>query len=329
MDAAPKAYVQKKRKPIFSRLKWPTIIYMGLVHTFGLVGSYALISGQASFHMIGFTFITFIMSALGITMGAHRLWAHRSYKAALPVRAMVMLFNSMSNQGTIYHWSRDHRVHHKFSETDADPHNAKRGFFFAHIGWLFVDKDPEVKRAGKMLDFSDLLEDPVVAFQLRMGNMWNVAWCFFIPALYPTIMWGESFYLSFILMASRYLAVLHITWCVNSAAHLWGGHPYDEHSNPAENVLVAIGSMGEGWHNWHHKYPFDYAASEFGADRQFNPTKFVIDALARVGLIWDRKRATNLWAKREAVILKENPGAKSVICGARPFQQRAIIKPVQ
>jgi len=327
--AVPKPYKPKQRKPMLQRLKWPAIIYMGLVHTFGLMGSYALLTGQASFHMIGFTFLTFVMSALGITMGAHRLWAHRSYKAAFPVRLVVMIFSSISNQGVIYHWARDHRVHHKFSECDADPHNAKRGFFFAHMGWLFVDKDPEVKRAGDTLDFSDLLADPVVAFQLRMGNMWNLAWCFFIPALYPTLVWGESFYLSSLLMASRYLASLHITWCVNSVAHLYGDRPYDENSNPAENIFVSIGSMGEGWHNWHHKYPFDYAASEFGADRQFNPTKFVIDACAAVGMVWDRKRGTNLWARREATILKENPGAKSVIYGPRPFQKRAIIKPAQ
>ena len=67
-----------------------------------------------------------------------------------------MLCNSIANQGSIYHWARDHRVHHKYSETDADPHNAMRGFFFAHMGWLYVKKHPEVIRAGKELDFSDL-----------------------------------------------------------------------------------------------------------------------------------------------------------------------------
>jgi stearoyl-CoA desaturase (delta-9 desaturase) len=93
-----------------------------------------------------------------------------------------MLCNSVANQGTIYHWARDHRVHHKFSETRADPHNATRGFFYAHIGWLLVQKDPEVVKAGREMDFSDLLADPFVAFQKKLDPWFTlymsfVMWC--------------------------------------------------------------------------------------------------------------------------------------------------------
>lgn len=91
--------------------------------------------------------------------------------------------------------------------------------------------------------------------------------------------------------------VLHFTWLVNSAAHFFGDHPYDPSSWPAENPLVSLGALGEGWHNWHHKYPFDYAASEFGIDKQFNPTKLFIDTAAAFGLASDCKRATGAWAK--------------------------------
>ena len=100
--------------------------------------------------------------------------------------------------------------------------------------------------------------------------------------------------------AVRYVWVLHMTWFVNSAAHLWGERPYDPKSNPAENPLVAVASLGEGWHNWHHKYPFDYAASEYGVTRQFNPTKLIIDSAAAVGLVTDRKRATNMWQREKS-----------------------------
>ena len=78
----------------------------------------------------------------GITGGAHRLWAHRSYKASFAFRAITLLCNSIANQGTVYHWARDHRTHHFHSETCANPHDAGRGFFFAHMGWLFLKKDP-------------------------------------------------------------------------------------------------------------------------------------------------------------------------------------------
>lgn len=78
------------------------------------------------------------LSGLGITAGAHRLWAHRSYKARFPLRVILMIFNTIAFQDAAMHWARDHRVHHKYSETDADPHNATRGFFFSHMGWLLV-----------------------------------------------------------------------------------------------------------------------------------------------------------------------------------------------
>ena len=79
-----------------------------------------------------------------------------------------MLMNSIANQGSIYHWSRDHRVHHKYSETDADPHNATRGFFFAHMGWLYVKKHGDVVKAGRELNFDDLKADPVVMLQKKV-----------------------------------------------------------------------------------------------------------------------------------------------------------------
>lgn len=105
------------------------------------------------------------MGGLGITAGAHRLWAHRSYKARFPLRVLLAFFNTVAFQDCALHWARDHRVHHKYSETDADPHNATRGFFFSHVGWLLCKKHPEVIAKGKGLDISDLKADPVLRFQ--------------------------------------------------------------------------------------------------------------------------------------------------------------------
>jgi stearoyl-CoA desaturase (Delta-9 desaturase) len=227
----------------------------------------------------------------------HRLWAHRSYDAHWTVRVFLMLINSMANQGSIYHWARDHRVHHKHSETDADPHNAQRGFFFAHMGWLYVKKHPEVIAAGRTLDFSDLERDPVVMFQDRADPWFALFMCFMFPGLIAKYGWGENFWVGFwVAGALRYCFVLHCTWLVNSAAHMFGDHPYDN-SWPAENPMVSILSVGEGWHNWHHKYPFDYAASEFGVAAQYNPTKLFIDSCAKVGLVSRRKRALGAWEK--------------------------------
>lgn len=107
------------------------------------------------------------IGGFGVTGGAHRLWTHKAYKAKLPLRIILMLCFTLSGQNTLYDWVRDHRVHHKFSETDADPHNANRGFFFAHVGWLMMNKHPEVLRKGKTMDMSDILSDPVIQFHQK------------------------------------------------------------------------------------------------------------------------------------------------------------------
>jgi len=280
-------------------LNWPMLIYIGLVHAIALVGLFTI--PKCSAETLIWAFILWPISGFGITVGVHRLWSHRSYTAAAPLRLVLMLFNSIANQGSIFHWARDHRVHHKYSETDADPHNATRGFFFAHMGWLFVKKHRDVVKVGRELDFTDLLEDPFVMFQKKLDPWFTLYMSFVFPAQIASHFWGEQFWNAFFVAGGlRYTCVLHFTWLVNSAAHLYGDHPYDLLSYPAENPFVSLCSVGEGWHNWHHKYPYDYAASEFGISSQFNPSKLFIDVMAYLGLVWDRKRATSAWAMGRA-----------------------------
>lgn len=112
-------------------------------------------------------FILFVLAEIGVTAGAHRLWAHRTYKAKLPLEILLMVMNSIAFQNTAIHWVRDHRLHHKYSDTDADPHNATRGFFYSHVGWLLVKKHSEVKKRGKDLDMSDVYNNPVLRFQKK------------------------------------------------------------------------------------------------------------------------------------------------------------------
>jgi stearoyl-CoA desaturase (delta-9 desaturase) len=134
-------------------------------------------------------------------------------------------------------------------------------------------------------------------FQNKYDPWLTLYMCYIFPAHVAQIFWGEQFWNAFYVAgALRYVLILHSTWLVNSAAHLYGDHPYDPLSYPAENPLVAVLAAGEGWHNWHHKYPYDYAASEFGIMSQFNPSKLLIDTFAMFGLVTNRKRATNAWA---------------------------------
>jgi stearoyl-CoA desaturase (delta-9 desaturase) len=284
------------------------VIYLTLAHVAAVVGLFTL--PYCKWQTLLLAFVLWPISGLGITAGAHRLWAHRSYSASLPVRFFLMLCASIANQGSIYHWCRDHRVHHKNSETEGDPHNATRGFFFAHMGWLLVKKHPDVVQSGKQLDYTDLEADPLIMFQKRWDPWFALFMCFIFPSILCTL-WGDTFWHGYWVPGTlRYVWVLHCTWLVNSAAHIYGDRPYDPSINPSENPFVALAAIGEGWHNWHHKYPFDYSASESGVLRQYNPTTLFIDTMARFGLVGDRKRATGAWnnlkATRAADIKKEH-----------------------
>jgi len=293
-------YSQQQRLPPWEwkDIRWAMGGYITFVHMLGVVGLTHIPAAKVA--TLWWAFVLWPISGFGITGGAHRLWAHRSYTASAPFRCVTMVVNSIANQGSIWHWARDHRTHHFHSETVADPHDAIRGFWFAHIGWLYLKKDPRVAEAGAKVNLDDLRDDAFVMLQRRYDPWWNLFWCFFFPAIVAKNLWGEDFWCAFFVAgALRYVCVLHFTWLVNSAAHLWGERPYDPQSNPAENPLVAICSVGEGWHNWHHKYPFDYAASEYGIERQFNPTKMIIDAAAAVGLVTERKRATGMWNREK------------------------------
>ena len=128
----------------------------------------------------------------------------------------------------------------------------------------------------------------------------------------------------------RRLLILQVLWLVNSAAHLWGERPYDAKSNPAENPLVAIASIGEGWHNWHHAFPYDYAASELGMFHQFNPTKLFIDACCALGLAGNRKRATSAWGARLGRMRRQaseqDKKIQPSLCGPPLFRRRTFTK---
>jgi len=276
---------QEKQPPMV--IVWRNVVWMVALHLGALYGVY-LMPRLAPITWAWFL-ATYVMSALGITAGAHRLWSHRSYKATLPLRVLLGLWNSMAFQNDIIEWSRDHRVHHKYSETHADPHNAKRGFFFSHCGWLLVRKHPDVKAKGQQLDVSDLLEDPVCRVQRKYYLASVVLMCFVVPTVVPWYFWDEDAWNAYFTCGLlRYVATLNVTWCVNSWAHMFGNKPYDKSINPAENLFVTITACGEGFHNYHHTFPHDYSTSEYGW--KFNLTRVFIDTMAKLGWAYDMKK---------------------------------------
>ncbi|KAJ3607458.1 hypothetical protein NHX12_024509 [Muraenolepis orangiensis] len=255
------------------QMVWRNVLLMVVLHVGALYG--LLLVPSASYMTLLWSAVCFVFSALGVTAGAHRLWSHRTYKASLPLRILLGVANSMAFQNDIFEWARDHRVHHKYSETDADPHNAVRG-------------------EGGKLELSDLKADKVVMFQRKYYKQSVVVMCFLVPTLVPWYLWGESMWVAYFGALVRYTLVLNATWLVNSAAHMWGNRPYDTQINPRENKFVTFSAIGEGFHNYHHTFPYDYATSEYGC--KLNITTCFIDLMCFLGLASDRKRVS-----REAV----------------------------
>ncbi|XP_069699839.1 acyl-CoA Delta-9 desaturase-like isoform X4 [Periplaneta americana] len=265
---------------------WRNVIIFVYVHVCAVYAVYLGFTKTKGATLL-FGYLVASCGGFGITAGAHRLWAHKSYKATWQLRVILAIFQTIAFQNHIYEWSRDHRVHHKFSETDADPHNAKRGFFFSHVGWLLMKKHPDVINKGRKVDMSDLEEDPVVVFQRKYYLILMPLLTFVLPTIVPIYLWNEDPWVSWYTCLLRWVLGLNFTWLVNSAAHMWGNKPYDRNISPAENPLVAFLAYGEGWHNYHHVFPYDYKTSELVFT--INAATIFINFFALFGWAYDLK----------------------------------------
>ncbi|XP_041989098.1 acyl-CoA Delta(11) desaturase-like [Aricia agestis] len=263
------------------------LVTFGLAHLSALYGLYLAVT-VAKWYSVFFCIFLAIVAGIGVTAGAHRLWTHRAYKAKMPLQIILIVMNSLAFQNSALDWIRDHRLHHRYSDTDADPHNATRGFFYSHIGWLLVRKHPEVKRRGKFVDLSDVYANPVLTFQKKYAIPFIGTICFLLPTVIPWYYWGESLYVAWYLTMLRYVYSLHVTFLVNSAAHLWGNKPYDKYIKPVQNLYVSFFAYGEGFHNYHHVFPWDYRTAELG-NNWLNLSTLFIDFFAWVGWAYDLK----------------------------------------
>jgi stearoyl-CoA desaturase (delta-9 desaturase) len=188
--------IKTSRKEYRIEIVWRNVLAMIVLHLAAIYSYYWGVLGIGKWQTIVWFWIIGFFSSLGVLAGSHRLWSHKSYKAKLPLRIILAFLQTLALQNDIYEWSRDHRVHHKYSETDADPHNAKRGFFFAHMGWLLCKKHPEVKEKGKSIDMSDLWADPVVRFQRRFYILLVILIWGVFPVAVPIYFFGEPLMLT-------------------------------------------------------------------------------------------------------------------------------------
>ncbi|XP_051168162.1 acyl-CoA Delta-9 desaturase-like isoform X1 [Leptopilina boulardi] len=291
-----------------TKIIWSFFIYLTTVHIIAIYGFITF--PYASSKM---TFLWLLLCAnvakFGETGGIHRLWSHRAYKAKWPLR-LILLFSYCTN-GVLrpMEWIEFHRIHHKFTDTDADPHNRKRGFFFSHLGWLLLKKHSEYIKQQKKLDLSDLNDDWIIKYGEKFAYPLMIMCSFIIPIIVPVYLWNESWRLSLIAVIMRFVLVGNITLSVNSVAHFWGMKPYDRNITPVENKAIAILTLGEGWHNYHHVFPWDYSAQELPM-YGLNVTTFLIDMFSIIGWAYDLKKPSSELIK--ATCLKRGDGTHHI-----------------
>ncbi|XP_067203944.1 acyl-CoA Delta-9 desaturase-like [Linepithema humile] len=288
-----------------TELKWMNIAFLFLLHggfLYALFNFNWLENWKTSiwFYVVG------TLQAIGVNGGIHRFWTHRAYKAKWQLRVILLIFYCIAGMNNPFEWVRDHRVHHKYTDTDADPHNSNRGFFFSHVGWLMMKKHPEVIQKGSQIDMSDVMADPIFIFGCKYFLILNIVFAFLLPILIPVYAWNEIWSRAVMSQILRYVLSLNFAWSVNSAAHMFGSKPYNTEINPSENRLVAFIAYGEGWHNYHHVFPWDYKAAELG-DYKLNIVTMYIDLFAKIGWAYDLKQPSAELVK--TVLRKKGDGS--------------------
>jgi stearoyl-CoA desaturase (delta-9 desaturase) len=238
--------------------------------------------------------VVYLLTGFGITVGFHRLFTHRSFATHPWVRGVFAALGSAAIEGPVISWVADHRKHHACSDREGDPHSphvghgsgvagALKGFFHAHVGWIFI----HTQRGNKQRFAPDLLHDPVVSFVDRTFLIWAVlgfaasfALGFAIggdvAAGLTALLWGG---------AVRVFVLHHVTYSINSLCHMFGRQPFETKDESRNLAWLALPTMGEAWHNNHHAFP---TSAVHGLGRwQLDPSALVIAALEKAGLAWD------------------------------------------
>lgn len=244
-------------------------------------------------------FVLWAYSGLGITAGYHRLWSHRSYNASLPLKIFLMIGGTMAIQNSILYWSAGHRVHHRFvDDEDHDPYSIKRGFWFAHMGWMLRNYDSAPK------DFSnvpDLLNDKLVMFQ-HNHYIPMVITCHAAILLITGWIVGDVWGVILLGGLLRLIVSHHMTFFINSLCHMYGKRPYTDENTARDNFWLAIFTWGEGYHNYHHIFQYDYRNGIKWW--QYDPTKWLIWFSSKLGLASDLRSIPEFNIKKAELAMK-------------------------
>lgn len=261
---------------------WVNIVFLTVVHLIALYGIYYVAFVHFSWWSVGLGLLWFAFCGLSITGGYHRLFSHPTYKASKPLKLFYLLFGAASVQNSAIKWSSDHRRHHAKVDREQDPYNIMRGFWWAHIGWVL-----RLASNRKIANVPDLQADPLVQFQHR-----NYVWLAIVFAVVLPVslgfLWGDP--IGALLLAGfvRLVFQYHATFAVNSVAHYIGSRPYTTSNSARDSWITAIVTLGEGYHNFHHRFQIDYRNGVRGW--QLDPTKWFVWTMSKIGVTWDLKR---------------------------------------
>jgi stearoyl-CoA desaturase (delta-9 desaturase) len=285
-----------KRIP-WSRVNWTTSIFLAAINSAAVIGVpiYLWVFGIEPYLWIMFAAL-FILTGLSITLGYHRLFAHLSFRAKSPVKLLTLIFGACAFENSALDWCSDHRKHHKHVDHDDDPYDITKGFMWAHIGWLLFKLGPEMP----MDNVNDLRKDKLVMWQHR----WFLPLAFGVGLAMPAGIgfavdgWVGALGGLLIPGVLRVFAVQHCTFFINSVCHTLGHRPYSSKCSARDSFLMALFTFGEGYHNYHHEFQHDYRNGV--KKRSFDPTKWTIWILSKIGLASDLRRVP-----REKILIAE------------------------
>lgn len=233
------------------------------------------------------------LNGLAITGGYHRLWSHKAYKAHWSLRLWFALWGAGALQNSVLIWTSDHRRHHRFVDDDErDPYSAGRGLWFSHLGWMLREY---ATNAEDFSNVQDLMRDPIVMWQHRHYVAITTFMNLGLPLLLGYVL-GDIVGTVLLVGLLRLVVNHHVTFFINSLAHFWGTRPYADESSARDNGFLALLTYGEGYHNYHHTFQTDYRNGIRWY--QWDPTKWMIAGLARVGLARELQRVPDFRIQR-------------------------------
>ena len=234
---------------------WVNILFLTLTPVVGIAGTAAYTYFRGfSLWMPLLALGMYLAVGMSICAGYHRFFSHKSYEAHPIVQAFFAFFGAMAAENSILWWSSAHRVHHKHADKDWDPYNIRRGFWWAHFLWIFY-KNEETDTT--FANSPDLKANPIVMWQHRWHKIILIVGGFGIPALIGAafgdpiagLLWGGF---------TRLVVIHHTTFFVNSLAHYIGKPEFNAEASARDNWLVAMVTLGEGYHSFHHRFPADF-----------------------------------------------------------------------